>query len=84
MRIKKFKNGNFNFQREPFFDEDKDLLFLLCDSIELDFELKEADCGMGYIGGHRLYNANTDKEYFLSYKDIDDFKKGRTVKLVAA
>lgn len=78
MRIKKFKNGNFNFQREPFFDEDKDLLFLICDSIELDFEFGEADSS-----GYWLYNTNTDKNYLLTYKDEQDFMEGKTIRLVA-
>ena len=93
MKIVKFKNGNFNVTMEPQFDlddkfslndrEGNNLVFMLCNSAELDFRpcetLTDAYCVGLYVG---LYNDNTGKGYFVTGSDMERWKQGKTVKLI--
>ena len=78
MKIVKFKNGNFNVTMEPRFDLDN-LVFMLCDSAELDFRPCETltDC---YCVG--LYNDNTGKGYLVTGKDVERWQHRKMVKLI--
>ena len=89
MKIKRFKNGNFNVTMEPRFDlddyfpmqdrEGHNLVFMLCNSAELDFRPCETLTDAYCVG---LYNDNTGKGYLVTGKDVEKWWQGKTVKLI--
>ena len=79
-------NVNFYLTYEPDYDtipgerKMETLVADICNSAEMDFEIS----GDGIIDLPRiwLHNWNTDKEYLLTHKDVEDFYKGRQIILI--
>ncbi len=78
MIIKKFKNNNISVKYERNIDYSNNLIEQLCNSAELDFI--PADEPVYYW---TLYNTNTLKFYNINDNDINNFKLGKTVRLIA-
>lgn len=85
MKIKEFKNGNFNVQLEPNYDTTADsqhLIVALCNSTECDFELLSEEYCLGNSEiGQDLYNNKLDKLYVVTGSMLQDFRQGKSVKL---
>ena len=94
MIIQKFKNRNFNIQRDRYDDKEKSLVESLLDSAELDFEIANdedgnplTNCSCGNFGTvTTLYNTNTNRYYPIidagEHTDACLFKQGKLVKLI--
>lgn len=84
MKIKEFKNGNFNVkvdEIEPGFTPD--LVFELCNSHELDFVIAgDEGCVSNYDMYYPLYNHKTDMLYYPTGNDCQAYAEGKSVKLV--
>ena len=84
-----WRNGNdFTFTYEESFDKSerdfqggniKDLICLLCNSIELDFDIPE-DAYIDF-SGITLINYLTRKYYRVTHQDAADFYKGKSIHL---
>ena len=80
MEIKSFKNGNFNIKSD---ETGRDLLDDLCNSHELDFQIAgDEGCASNYDMYYPLYNNYTGLLYLVLGKDCQDYKQGKTVKLM--
>lgn len=85
MYIKKFKNGNFNVKFESDYDSEEMsiLLYAVLNSSELDFI---SNCEPFSAGNfdcyYELENVNNGYIYIIYGSDIEDYKLGKTVKLV--
>ena len=82
------KGNDFTFTYEESFDKPerdfqggniKDLICLLCNSIELDFYLPE-DAYIDFFG-ITLFNYLTSKYYRVTHQDALDFYKGKPIHL---
>lgn len=87
MYIEKREN-DFALEYEPDYDKREigipeiyNLVDLICNSIEMDFDLVgEGECD---FFGITLFNYNTDKQYLVTHKDAEDFFKGNEILLYA-
>ena len=81
MKIKAFKNGNFNVKSESL--GDANLISDLCNSHELDFQIAgDEGCASNYDMYYPLYNHYTGLLYLVLGKDCQDYEQGKTVKLM--
>lgn len=87
MKIKEFKNKNFNVHLEPNYDTIADSQYLiaaLCNSAECDFQLLGDEYCLGNSEiGQDLYNSKLDKSYVVTGSMLRDFRQGKSVKLYA-
>lgn len=80
MNIKSFKNGNFNVKAE---EKGQELLHDLINSHKLDFTIAgDEGCASNYDMYYPLYNYYTGLLYLVLGKDCEDYKQGKTVKIV--
>ena len=83
MIIKRFNNGNFNVKHEADYDYNYNLIEQLCCSAELDFCTASEWWTLGNYGmAMDLFNYKTGLTYIVTYSDIEQFKQGRTIKLI--
>ena len=83
MIIKRFNNGNFNVRHEADYDYSNDLIEQLCNSAELDFCTDSEYWCLGNYGmAMDLFNYKTGLSYIVTDSDIEQFKQGRTIKLI--
>lgn len=85
MKITKFKNGNFNVQRDKYDSNilESSIWFDCCNSIELDFSIcGDEYCVSNFEMAADLYNAHTDMLYRITFTEADDYMKGKMIKLV--
>lgn len=83
MIIKQFKNGNFNVKHEADYDYNDNLIEQLCYSAELDFYTDSEWWSLGNdCMALDLFNYNTGLTYIVTDSDIEQFKHGRTIKLI--
>lgn len=80
MKIKAFKNGNFNVKAD---ETGRELLYDLVNSIELDFTIVgDEGCASNYEMYYPLYNFHTGMLYLVLGQDCENYKQGKTVKIV--
>ena len=80
MIIKKFKNGSFNITAEGY-EQDLNMIKVLCDSSELDFDVYGSEAlNTGYCT--ILVNYNTRKFYNIRNYDLIRWHMGKNVKLI--
>lgn len=78
-------HANFYLTYEPDYDTAPDekkmetLVADICNSAETDFDIKGE--GVIDLSGIWLHNWNTDKEYLLTHKDVEDFYNGQPITL---
>lgn len=81
VRIAQFKNGNFNIQSPR---KGHNLLEDIMYSSILDFVSFGEEQSLGnYDMEYPLYNLHTDRIYYVSGSDIESYKQGNMVKLLA-
>lgn len=82
MKVTKFKNGHFSVKADK---KNRNLLEDLINNVELDFLLlgEPRLTGNGTDVSHALYNAHTDSLYLIIQSEIDEYNKGKRVKLIA-
>lgn len=80
MKIKKFKNGNFNVTPEGD-EKDLNMIEVLCNSSELDFDVYGSEVlNTGYY--YVLVNYNTRMFYNIINYDLIRWHMGGNVKLI--
>lgn len=85
--IKTCKNGSFLVQKDeldvgPL--RGGGLLFELCNSIELDFELHGDPGCVGMSMYYPVYNAKTQMLYLVSGEDAQNYEQGKAIWLIGA
>lgn len=81
MNYKQFKNNNFNIKAD---EPNQNLLEDLCNCGSLDFAISgDEGCASNYEMYYPLINYNTVCEYLVTDTDIERYKQGYTVKLIA-
>ena len=80
MKIKKFKNGNFNITAEGE-EMDLNMIEVLCNSSEFDFDVYGSEAlNTGYYT--ILVNYNTRKFYNILNYELIRWHMGKNVKLI--
>ena len=68
-----------NYDTLPVWNKIETLVSDICNSAEMDFDISRD--GVLDFSGIWLQNWNTDKEYLLTHKDVEDFYDGQPITL---